>query len=291
MTKKTDTEWYQYELAVTAFLQALDKIATVIHDVSIADKDTGLPRQRDVWIESIVSGFKIKIYVSCKYYTSPLNQQDMDGIIGELRSSGAHKGVVFSKAGFNDGALKKAEIHDIDCCVLVDTNDFAKIIPQELILKIFARRSRMQAKVSDTSLLGDRKGFIESKNLNDGQSMIRILADQFKNLVASSIDMQEDEVSTTFNVISSLNGKEMSVTLYDKWIYYIGELKGFLASGSYNFTTNSFNGSLTFPVIETNNPDLGPEWRKLEGRPANANLILLSFEPDYIKFWKTIAES
>lgn len=291
MTEKTQTEWYQYELAVEAFLQALDKNATVVHDVSVPDKDTGLPRRGDIWIESFVTGFKIKIYVSCKHYKSPLDQQHMDAIIGELGSSGAHKGVVFAKGGFNDGAIKKARVHDIDCCVLVDTNDFAKIIPQELILKIFVRRGQVQTTVSDTSLARDRKGFIESKNLGDGQSMVVVLANQLKKLVTSFIDKQEDEVSATFNVTPSLSGRETSVTLYHKWIYFVSELKGYLADGFYNFTTNSFNGSLAYPVVDTHNPDLGPGWHKLEARPTEINPILLTLEPDYVEFWKTMAGS
>jgi hypothetical protein len=54
MAKKIDTEWYKFELAVKDFLAAFDKNAIVTHDISIPDIDTGKPRQRDVWIETLV---------------------------------------------------------------------------------------------------------------------------------------------------------------------------------------------------------------------------------------------
>jgi Restriction endonuclease len=95
--------WRQFEKAVAAFLAALEPNARVKHDVSIPDVDTGVPRQRDVWIEVKVLGhFPITIYVSCKDVNRPLSQQSLDAIIGELRSSGANLGVVYSTGGFAD---------------------------------------------------------------------------------------------------------------------------------------------------------------------------------------------
>ena len=60
-----------------------------MNDAMIPDKDTGEPRQRDVWIETkVCDHFPLKILVSCKRYKAKLNQQHLDAFIGELRSSG-----------------------------------------------------------------------------------------------------------------------------------------------------------------------------------------------------------
>src|SRR4051794_21313108 len=103
-------DWEKFELAVATFCQALALNATVTHDVMIPDVDTGLPRQRDVWIEArICDHFVVKILVSCKRYSRKVDSQMLDAFIGELLSSGAHKGVIYSLVGFTRGALAKAK--------------------------------------------------------------------------------------------------------------------------------------------------------------------------------------
>ena len=49
-------EWRTFEEAVATFLQALDPAAAVTHNLYTEDLDTGLKRQRDVWIESRALG-------------------------------------------------------------------------------------------------------------------------------------------------------------------------------------------------------------------------------------------
>ena len=44
--------------------------------------------------------FPIKILLSCKYWEEKLKLQDVDAFLGELRSSGAHKGVIYTRTGF-----------------------------------------------------------------------------------------------------------------------------------------------------------------------------------------------
>lgn len=87
--------WKDFETAVARFIAALDPDATVKHNVYLPDRDTGHPRQRDVWIEARICGvFPVKVLVSCKRWDRKLNEQDIDAFVGELRSSGAHKGVI-----------------------------------------------------------------------------------------------------------------------------------------------------------------------------------------------------
>lgn len=78
-------EWRQFERAVAAFLGALDPSAKVSHDKHIADADTGLSRQRDVWIETSFGGhIPLKILVSCKRKKTKLSQQDVDAFVGDF---------------------------------------------------------------------------------------------------------------------------------------------------------------------------------------------------------------
>ncbi len=50
--------WKDYELAVARFIAAISTNARVTHDIQIPDRDTGLPRQRDVWVEWVHCGLQ-----------------------------------------------------------------------------------------------------------------------------------------------------------------------------------------------------------------------------------------
>jgi hypothetical protein len=118
-TEQQHPAWRDFERAVARFLAALDPSASVTHDASIPDKDTGDPRQRDVWIETeVMRQFPVRILVSCKRWSTKLDIQDLDAFIGEWRSSGAQVGVVYSLSGFTENALKKATSLGISCCRL-----------------------------------------------------------------------------------------------------------------------------------------------------------------------------
>ena len=114
-----DPIWRQFEFAVARFLKALDPTAVIRHNISLPDIHTGHPRQRDVWIEAkVCQHFPIKILVSCKRWNTKLNEQDIDTFVGELQSSGAHKGVLYSFSGYTKQAIKKAKKIGVCCCSL-----------------------------------------------------------------------------------------------------------------------------------------------------------------------------
>ncbi|MBI2150580.1 MAG: restriction endonuclease [Acidobacteria bacterium] len=76
----------------------------------------------------------MKLLISCKRYKRKLNQQDIDAFNGELLSSGAHKGIIYSYSGFGKNAVEKAQKIGICCCTLY--KDQAPEIPE--ILKFHA---------------------------------------------------------------------------------------------------------------------------------------------------------
>lgn len=80
---------------MAGFLQALDPSARVIRDVMTPDRETSLPRQRDVWIETTFGGhLPLTILVSCKRTKAKISQQEMDAFRGELMASSASLGVL-----------------------------------------------------------------------------------------------------------------------------------------------------------------------------------------------------
>ena len=114
-------QWKQFEIAVASFLAALEPNARVKQNAYLEDAHTGQPRQRDVFIETTYGGHVgITILVSCKRLIRKINEQDLDAFYGELLSSRANKGVLYSFGGFTGPALQKAKILGISCCILYE---------------------------------------------------------------------------------------------------------------------------------------------------------------------------
>jgi hypothetical protein len=120
MAKSTKTpRWKSFEIAVAQFASAMDPRAHVQWNVRTPDLDTGHPRQRDVWIKATLCGiFPITVLVSCKRHRRKLHEGDIDSFIGELGSSRANLGVIYSFRGFTTPALEKAKARGICCCRL-----------------------------------------------------------------------------------------------------------------------------------------------------------------------------
>ena len=129
------SEWEDFERAVAAFVKALTPGARVTHNARLPDRHTGRLRQRDVWIEARIGPFPVNILVSCKWLKRKINEQDLDAFIGELSSSGAHKGVLYSLAGFTAPAIAKARSQGISCCKLY-RNEPAEL-PDSLFLTLY----------------------------------------------------------------------------------------------------------------------------------------------------------
>ncbi len=281
---KEDPVWRKFEEAVATFLRALDPQAKIAHDISIPDKDTGTPRQRDVWIDTSVAGINVSIYVSCKDYKRKINQQDMDAVIGELASSGAHKGVIFAKNGFGEDAIEKAKAHDIDCCILLGDNGSIEL-PKELDLNFYARRGR----VSFDFGMSDRNkqmAFISSKALGQKSRVVAVLAKELNRLVRQSCIDNFIATKSVITIESSVNDKIVDVRLHHSWEYYVAKLSNKLFNGSYNFNQQQFKGTVTSPPIDASGPDLGDQWTKLDIVPDNPAGVMIQIEPNYIEFWK-----
>lgn len=114
--QKKDPKWRSFEKKVKDFVRNLDPNATVTHDKKTPDIVTGAPRQRDIWMSLKIGGvIPLDILFSCKDKGRRFHAQDMDGFLGELQYSGAHKGVVCSIRGFTKEALNKAKKLSIEC--------------------------------------------------------------------------------------------------------------------------------------------------------------------------------
>lgn len=101
-------KWKEFEKAVSDFLGALkgNNDIEIEPNVYKPDCDTGTKRQCDIWVSAKICKFiKISILISCKRQKRKLNINDVDTFVGEMRASGANKGVIFSYSGFSQPAV------------------------------------------------------------------------------------------------------------------------------------------------------------------------------------------
>ena len=280
-TKNPD--WKNFELAVSKMLSALAPNASITHDATLPDVDTGEPRQRDIWVTTtVLDHFQIKILVSCKRYKRKLDQQHVDAFIGEMLSSGAHKGVIYSYSGFSKNAIKKATVKGISCCKLFQNEK--PEIPSQLMFDAYLR----------TPIL-----IFTAYRLNPDEGLPETYGELFDTLVPEhptplctttirAIDLIErtyykkrtlirEESIESGNVppeweepimIKHQGIDSIYIRIGGAWDIFKGKIEGFLLDGSYSFTDNNFVGKQYYPSISEHGPNPGSHWKKINEIPA-----------------------
>jgi hypothetical protein len=269
-------EWEQFECAVATFVAALDPNAVVRHNVRLADRDTGHPRQRDVWVEATVCKiFPVSMLISCKRLRRKLNEQDVDAFIGELASSGAHKGVLYTFTGYTKPALKKATARGISCCKLYQNKP--PDVPEVLFFSFYCCASSFH--------IGLNKEALESwggENIEEVLSVVDSSGQTvFEQLIRAFWEAQEAKVQEALHTrafpgpwataimlqSSTANQPGLVLSLHGMWRFYRAKLCGHLINGTYSFTEGTFVGSQTSPCVDMVGPEPGPGWERVVDIP------------------------
>ncbi|QDT56660.1 hypothetical protein Pan44_47170 [Caulifigura coniformis] len=273
----SEPDWRQFEIAVADFVKALGTGANVTHDVKLPDTHTGHMRQRDVWIETSLGGlFIVKLLVSCKHYGRVLNELDIDHFNGEFLSSGAHKGVLYSLAGFNPFAIEKAKKLGFCCCRLYE--DTPADLPESLVFHSYCLPSRMR--LSAVALSGDWNenvtwNDIFTVKLGDGdKTILDSLTDAFAKHEQKALDAiawargfpTPWAVRITFASAADPT-QSLILELGESWRIFRGNVEAHLLNGSYNVTSDQFIGSQVSPSVDMKGPDPGPGWTLLDKSP------------------------
>ena len=74
----------------------------------------------DVTARFSAFGMNFLMLVECKHYKNPIKRETLQILHDRVRSTGAHKGALFSTSGFQSGALEYARIHGIATVTMVD---------------------------------------------------------------------------------------------------------------------------------------------------------------------------
>ena len=291
MTGANKSQSLAFEQAVAAFLQALDPKARVRHDVIKPDIDTGHPRQRDVWIDTSFGGhIPITILVSCKRKKVRLSQQDIDAFIGELRSSGANKGVLYTFAGFTKPAIEKARKLGISCCTLYV--DRAPDVPQSLTFEAYCLNERYQLElVGPEEPLWDRLvDVLDLPVTVDGAAttVISALARRYAAAKAAATsgvgwDLTLGSWFASIEVPVGRIWPCFELGVRGSWAVYQARFESFLLNGSYSFTDETYAGGFTTPSIDRFSEHPGSGWEAIEAtaiRPSGNVIIALQSVDD-----------
>jgi hypothetical protein len=272
------SRWEQFEKAVATFVKALAPNAVVKHSPRLPDKHTGQPRQSDVWVEAVVGMFPVKILISCKHLRRRINEQDMDAFVGELLSSGAHKGVVYAFSGFTAPAIAKAKALGISCCKLYQNSPAEQ--PESLILVFYCCGQRWRLRWS--SAASDRWAMISFDEVFSTKIQSDYPRTVMEQLLASFTEGEEKAVQDTTGTgrfpedwtvsLEIPNGSPdiapLRISLDGKWKVYRAKLEAHLLDGTYSFTENMFAGSQTSPWIDMQGPEPGPGWELITDPPT-----------------------
>lgn len=263
MAKRKD--WLEFEKSVAAFLAALDATARVTHNVRLPDRDTGRARQRDVWIEASLGGhIPITVLVSCKRQRAKLDQQDIDAFLGELHSSGANKGVIYSYSGFRAAALEKAAMHRVSCCVLLENSPIT--VPDRLLFVWYCFAERVQASISGSVSGYETFNQVFDIRAAEGQSFLSAAIERHHAKRAELLAQLKSTVpvgwTTSVQATDGINS--IQIDLIGSWRTFVARQEATMLSGSYSFTDHDFKGTIASPVIDLHSSHPGPGWIEVD---------------------------
>lgn len=105
------SNWSEFEELVRSICETGN--VTVERDVVLVGK-SGAPRQIDVVMKATHGLTNHLVVVECKYWKRPVTRQNVDSLSTALLDLNASKGIIFSSAGFQEGAIALAKHNGID---------------------------------------------------------------------------------------------------------------------------------------------------------------------------------
>lgn len=267
-------DWQDFEVAVANFCAALDPSARVSHNVKTPDRDTGTPRQRDVWIEGrLCDLFPVKALVSCKRYKRKVNQQDMDAFLGELRSSQAQVGVLYSYSGFSKNAIAKGKAANVSCCRLY--TDQPPDLPELISIASYFWRSQIELQLSEPPSPNWRvETWEELFSVQNGESTVLDKVNEHYRRCheRALVEVQElgewrfrtdHALATSFSISNPESQFRFDITIIHRWRVFRAKLEAHLVNGSYSYTESKFSGRISVPPIDTWQSHPGEGWDEL----------------------------
>lgn len=281
-----------FEEAVADFAKRLDPNAEVKHNHHVPDHDTGEPRQCDVWISARFGGhWPISILVSCKDHRRKLDSGDIGTFRDEIRSTGASAGVIYSRSGFTEPALRKAKASGIACCSLY-VNQTAEI-PDVIRFDQYVSYPRVQLSIGLEGVPPTIATWSDLFSLNTGErTILELIAEGFREGERSSLSAAQESRKLPSawhrDLEVSVVGYEraLAVRVWGAWRVFRANRSAVLVNGSYCLTDGSFLGTITGAFIDTQSDHPGQGWEDVTEQLSGSDserYMLLAFVADVRK--------
>lgn len=143
-----------YERFVRKVVEELtqDKGIIVHHQKTYTGRITGREIVVDVSFEATILGERLLFLLECKHYKHPVPVDDIEEFHSKLDDIGAHKGIVFTTVGFQEGAVKAAKARGIGLVLLTPDRQ-----PGELVFRANATDTPRPTVDPDALLQGNAK--------------------------------------------------------------------------------------------------------------------------------------
>lgn len=285
MVKKKRRVGSEFEEAVFRFAKTLDPHAQVLFNHSVPDRDTGEPRQCDVWINAKFGGhWPLSILVSCKDHKRKLHSGDIGTFRDEIRSTGASTGVIYSRTGFTKPALRKAQASGFPCCRLYQHEPAD--IPGSFYFEQFACSSQIGLNFiemfpDDTSVTWDDIFSIKHREGTVLDLICKVVDDTERNAIDQIKTTASFPADWAMDIQLSDNDSSASIKIrvIGHWKKYKARLEATLLDGSYCLTDKSFQGTQFGPWIDTQSTHPGDAWTEIKdadfSMPANRMIAIL----------------
>lgn len=277
--KKPIKPWKEFEKAVNKFLELLlrgDPNALVKFDPPKVDRDTKKKQQVDAWIDYKIGGhFPVKMLVSCKDHGRKLDVKEIRVFIQEIEDCGASTGAIYSRAGFTDGAVAKANARGIGCFQL--WRDQPADLP---VIQLYRRCWCCDSVMTPVVKPGDAgfspKTWEELFDLRvtvDGpeQSLGDCLEDALQKGKTFVLDEMKrlgltefpDDFICTIDLRDS-SDRSTTIMLACRWKRFHGKLSAAMLNGSFCVSNGEFVGTETaaFPTVYPPPPS---DWEEVSG--------------------------
>ncbi|MFO0931216.1 MAG: restriction endonuclease [Planctomycetota bacterium] len=251
---------------------------------AVPDRRSGGTREVDVWIETQVAGhLPLTIHGSCKDYGRPLDLGEIDAFQGELDSTGANVGVIYSSRGFSRRAVEKAESIGVSCCHLLDgappPTPTALRWTQHCFrqnrvrVDILTATAKMRALKTNAELFGLQAN-VEGMPVTLAEHAERL----FRELQRKSYEAARDALSAPQHFAVDLtrheegSEPELVVRLTGVWRYYEARIEAFRVDGVYRANDGRIFGAITGPAVDTQGVEPGPGWIELDAPPERVGM-------------------
>jgi len=115
-------DWKEYEQEIVTHFRSEYSSARITANAKLPGMLSKTSRQIDLLIEEQICDMPVRIVVDGKHRNKKLDVKDVEEFLGLVRDVRAHKGVLISKEGYTEAAVKRAHHGDDD--VILDVLNF-----------------------------------------------------------------------------------------------------------------------------------------------------------------------